>query len=60
MEKVRRYAELHGDKREFFGAMAAAIVDDSSRVYALKKGFYVIEPAGEDVKITKPESKRVW
>jgi ribosome-binding ATPase YchF (GTP1/OBG family) len=60
MEKVRNYADLHGDKREFFGAIAATIVDKSSRSYALKKGFFVIEPSGEDVKITKPVSERVW
>jgi flagellar hook-basal body complex protein FliE len=60
MEKVRRYADLHGDKREFLGALAAAIVDKSSREYALKKGFFVIEPSGEDVKITKPVSVKVW
>ncbi|MDR1073660.1 MAG: hypothetical protein LBL45_08300 [Treponema sp.] len=60
MEKVRKYADLHGGKREFLGAIAATIVDKSSREYALKKGFYVIEPAGEDVKITKPVSEKVW
>jgi hypothetical protein len=60
MEKVRSYADLHEDKREFLGAIAAAIVDKSSRAYALKKGFFVIEPSGADVKITKPASKKVW
>jgi hypothetical protein len=60
MEKVRKYADLHGDKREFLGAIAATIVDSSSRAYALKKGFFVVEPSGEDVKITKPVSERVW
>jgi hypothetical protein len=60
MEKVRRYADMHGDKREFLGAIAAAIVDKSSAEYALKKGFFVIEPSGEDVKITKPASEKVW
>ncbi|MDR1430110.1 MAG: hypothetical protein LBI85_07440 [Spirochaetaceae bacterium] len=60
MEKVRKYADLHSDKRNFFGAIAAAIVDKSPREYALKKGFFVIEPSGEDVKITKPVSEKVW
>jgi hypothetical protein len=60
MERVRKYANLHGDRREFLGAMAATIVDKSSREYALKKGFFVIEPAGEDVKVTKPVSEKVW
>ncbi|GHU05075.1 hypothetical protein FACS1894147_10880 [Spirochaetia bacterium] len=61
MEKVRRYADEHGDKREFLGAMAAMITDKDSREYALAKGFFVIEPSGEDVKVTKPLSApRLW
>jgi hypothetical protein len=61
MERVRRYADNHGDKREFLGAMAATIVDKDTRDYALRKGFFVIEPSGEDVTITKPLSDpRVW
>ncbi|MDR0598059.1 MAG: hypothetical protein LBG14_06085 [Treponema sp.] len=60
MEKARKYADLHGDRREFWGAIAAAIVSKSSRIYALKKGLFVIEPSGEDVKITKPVSEKVW
>jgi hypothetical protein len=55
MEKLRRYADLHGDKRDLFGAMAATVVSERERDYALEKGFYVIEPSGEDVKITKPD-----
>jgi hypothetical protein len=61
MERVRKYADDHGDKREFFGAMAATITDENTRKYALSKGFFVIEPSGEDVKITKPASEpKIW
>jgi hypothetical protein len=60
MERVRKYADLHDDKREFFSAIAAGNVSKSAREYALKKGLFVIEPAGEDVKITKPVSAKVW
>jgi hypothetical protein len=60
MEKVRKYADIHGDRREFLGAVAATIVSQSSREYALKRGFFVIEPSGEDVKITKPAVEKVW
>jgi hypothetical protein len=61
MEKVRKYADEHGDKRQFMGAIAATITDKSTREYALKKGLFVIEPSGEDVKVTKPETEpRVW
>jgi hypothetical protein len=61
MERVRKYADDHGDKREFLGAMAATITDKDTREYALSKGFFVIEPSGEDVKITRPVSEpKVW
>jgi hypothetical protein len=46
----------HGDKREFLGVLAAAITNKAAREYALSKGFFVIEPSGEDVKISKPVS----
>jgi hypothetical protein len=61
MEKVRKYADEHDDKRQFMGAIAATITDKSTREYALKKGLFVIEPSGEDVKVTKPAVKpRIW
>jgi hypothetical protein len=60
MERVRKYADLHGDKRDFLSAIAAGNVSKSAREYALKKGLFVIEPAGEDVKITKPVSAKIW
>jgi hypothetical protein len=61
MEKVRRYADLKGDKRQFFCAMAALAAPDRVIEYALSKGFYMIMPSGEDVKVTKPVSgPMVW
>jgi hypothetical protein len=61
MERVRKYADDHGDKREFLGAMAAIITDKNTKEYALDQGFFVIEPSGEDVKVTKPASDpKVW
>ncbi|GBU27520.1 hypothetical protein R84B8_01053 [Treponema sp. R8-4-B8] len=61
MEKIRKHANEHGDKRQFMGAMASTITDDSNRNYALKKGLFVIEPSGEDVKVFKPDGEpRVW
>ena len=61
MEKIRKHANEHGDKRQFMGAMAAFITDEATKKYALKKGLFVIEPSGEDVKVTKPEKEpRVW
>jgi hypothetical protein len=61
MEKIKKYADEQGDKRNFMGAMASFITDDSTRNYALEKGLFVIEPSGEDVKVTKPEVEpRIW
>jgi hypothetical protein len=61
MEKIRKYADEHGDKRQFMGAMATFITDENAKNYALKKGLFVIEPSGEDVKVTKPEGEpKVW
>jgi hypothetical protein len=60
MEKVRRYADLHGDTRQFFCAMAALSALDRTIAYALSKGFYLIMPSGEDVKVTQPASAKVW
>jgi len=61
MEKIRKHANEHGDKRQFMGAMAATITDENTRNYALKQGLFVIEPSGDDVKVTKPKGEvRVW
>jgi hypothetical protein len=61
MEKVRRYADMRGDERQFFCAMAALTASDNVIEYALANGFYLIMPSGEDVKITEPVFEpRVW
>jgi hypothetical protein len=61
MEKLRKYADLFGDRREFFGALAATVMTEKARNYALENGFYVIEPSGDDVKVSKPDLRpRVW
>jgi hypothetical protein len=60
MEKVRRYADLHGDTRQFYCAMAAMAAKKTVLEYALSKGFYLIMPSGEDVKVTKPVSEKAW
>ena len=54
MEKLRKYADARGDTRKFYGAMAATIIDDNARLYALQQGFYLIEPSGESIKIVEP------
>ena len=60
METVRRYADLKDDVRHFYGAMAAMTTEKTVVNYALDKGLYMIMPSGENVKITKPVSEKVW
>ncbi|MDR2617817.1 MAG: hypothetical protein LBC62_02995 [Treponema sp.] len=61
MEKLRRYFDLHNDKRNLYGAVASAIFPGNVRDFALKQGFYVIEQSGDNVSIKKPEgSPRAW
>ena len=55
--KMRKYADLHGDKRTFLGAVAGMVITDNVRKYVLKQGFFVIEPSGEGFNITSPKGK---
>jgi hypothetical protein len=57
LEKMRAFADLRGDKRTFLGAVAAVVVPDEARDYALSQGFYLIEPSGENFNITPPSGK---
>jgi len=61
LEKMRRHADLRGDTRHFYGAVAGIVIEDKEREYALKNGFYLIEPNGENFYITPPHEKpREW
>jgi len=57
LEKMRKYADLHGDKRTFLGAVAGVVTTDNVKEYALKQGFFVIEPSGETFNIIPPNNK---
>jgi hypothetical protein len=57
MKKLRAYADSHNDKRKYLGAVAGVVFDDSVKTYALKNGFYVLEPSGETFTITSPEDR---
>jgi hypothetical protein len=57
LEKMRKYADLHGDKRSFLGAVAGVIIAPNVKNYALGQGFFVIEPSGETFNITQPDNK---
>jgi hypothetical protein len=37
--------------------MAGVVYNKNEKTFALKKGFFVIEPSGETFSITKPEGK---
>jgi hypothetical protein len=54
MEKMRRYADSRNDKRKYLGAVAGAVFGNNEKTYALKKGFYVIEPSGDTFNIIVP------
>jgi len=57
IEKMRKYADLRGDKRHFLGAVAGIVVEDDEREYALSQGFFLIEPSGENFNIILPYDK---
>jgi hypothetical protein len=63
MEKVRRHADLNGDRRIFLGAVAGMVMNDDMRDCILGHGFYAIEPSGDTFNITVPEKEyrlREW
>jgi hypothetical protein len=57
MEKLRKYADLHGDSRKYLGAIAGVVTSESVKNYALKAGFFVVVPSGDTFNIIKPEGK---
>jgi len=57
LEKMRKYADLHGDKRTFLGSIGGVVVNEEVRNYALDQGFFIIEPKGESFNITAPKGK---
>jgi len=57
LEKMRKYADLHNDKRTFLGAVAGVVIPENIKENALKQGFFVLEPSGETFNITPPYNK---
>jgi hypothetical protein len=63
MEKMRLHADLHGDLRKYLGSVAGMVINENVREFALKNGFYVIEPSGDTFNITEPKGRyhpREW
>lgn len=61
IQKVKRYAVLHGDMRKQTGAVAGMTFNKRTRDFVLSNGLYLIEPSEETIKITMPECPvREW
>jgi hypothetical protein len=61
LEKMRKYADLHGDKRKYLGAVAGVVMAKNVRQYILQQGLFAVEPSGETFNITAPDGKpREW
>ena len=61
LEKMKRYADLHGDKRKFLGAIAGVVLSDNVKEFILKNGFFAVVPSGETFVITPPgKDTREW
>ncbi|GMO51444.1 MAG: hypothetical protein Pg6C_16220 [Treponemataceae bacterium] len=62
-ERMRKYADLHGDARKYLGAAAGMAVNGNARRFAFRNGFFVIMPSGDTFNIIKPSdeySLREW
>jgi hypothetical protein len=55
MEKLRLYADEHGDKRKLLGAVAGGIASKEAKAFAIKSGFFVLEQSGDTIRINVPE-----
>jgi predicted RNase H-related nuclease YkuK (DUF458 family) len=55
MKKIRRHADLHGDKRRFLGTIAGMVIKENVRDFIHKNGFFAIEPSGETFVILPPK-----
>jgi hypothetical protein len=55
LEILRKFRDKSRDIRKIRGAIAGAVFHDSVKKAVLKAGFYVIEQAGDTVKIDVPE-----
>jgi hypothetical protein len=66
-EHLKQMAILHStpnrllNGKKLYGAMAGAKMTRQAKNYAIQKGFFVIEPAGDTVNIEVPVGKpAVW
>jgi hypothetical protein len=57
LKKMRKYADLHGDKRTFLGSIAGVVIKPNVKEFTLKQGFFLIEPSGETFNIIPPDGQ---
>ncbi|MDR2419699.1 MAG: hypothetical protein LBD79_11740 [Treponema sp.] len=55
MNILRAYADEHGDRRVWLGAVGGAVLATDARKAALKAGFYLIEQSGDTMTISVPK-----
>jgi hypothetical protein len=55
LERIRREACPPDDSHKFIGCVAGAIVDESVKKYAHKKGLYAIERSGDTLRLDVPD-----
>jgi hypothetical protein len=62
MKKLRCYGDERNDTRKLLGAVAGAIASQEAKAFALKNGFFVLEQAGDTMRINVPDGfkPRVW
>jgi small-conductance mechanosensitive channel len=62
LESIRREACPPYESRKFIGCVAGAVVDEAVKRYAHKKGLYVLEQAGDTLKLEVPEGFKpvIW
>jgi hypothetical protein len=62
LERIRNAACPPADSHKFIGCVAGAVVDETVKKYAHKKGLYVLEQSGDTVKLDIPEDfdPKIW
>jgi hypothetical protein len=62
LERIRREAFPSDENRRFIGCVAGAVVDETVKKYAHKKGLYVLEQSGDTLKLDVPDgfTPRMW
>ena len=63
LDRMRAYADSMGDKRKYYGAIAGVVFRNDVREYALRHGFCLIVPSGNNYEAIGPTGDyrpRVW